>query len=141
MTLFDSLLPALLSYPAALALTLVLALVGCGQASQPASSGGEESQEGDTITIVDHNDNTVQVPRDVQRIVVCDILPLPSVLAVFFDSAEKIVGMTDTSMSAAKNGLLGHAGIGPKAFGRIPGEKLRHGPFHPHIQRKRLQAA
>lgn len=90
-----------------LALTLVLALVGCGQASQPASSGGEESQEGDTITIVDHNDNTVQVPRDVQRIVVCDILPLPSVLAVFFDSAEKIVGMTDTSMSAAKNGLLG----------------------------------
>lgn len=90
-----------------LALTLVLALVGCGQSSQPASSGGEESQEGDTITIVDHNDNTVQVPRDVQRIVVCDILPLPSVLAVFFDSAEKIVGMTDTSMSAAKNGLLG----------------------------------
>ena len=92
-----------------LALTLVLALAGCGQSSQPASSGGEESQEGDTITIVDHNDNTVQVPRDVQRIVVCDILPLPSVLAVFFDSAEKIVGMTDTSMSAAANGLLGHA--------------------------------
>ena len=90
-----------------LALTLVLALAGCGQSSQPASSGGEESQEGDTITIVDHNDNTVQVPRDVQRIVVCDILPLPSVLAVFFDSAEKIVGMTDTSMSAAANGLLG----------------------------------
>ena len=58
-----------------LALTLVLALVGCGQSSQSASSGGEESQEGDTITIVDHNDNTVQVPRDVQRIVVCDILP------------------------------------------------------------------
>ena len=43
--------------------------------------------------------------------------------------------------AVVKNSLLGHAGIGPEAFGRIPGEKLRHSPFHPHIQRKRLQAA
>jgi iron complex transport system substrate-binding protein len=35
------------------------------------------------------------------------ILPLPSVLAVFFDSADKIVGMAPNSMSAAENGLLG----------------------------------
>ena len=46
------------------------------------------------------------LPADIQRIAVCDILPLPSVLAVFFDSAEKIVGMSPSSMTAAENSLL-----------------------------------
>ncbi len=43
---------------------------------------------------------------DRTRIVVCDILPLPSVLSVFFDSAEKLVGIAPSSMSAAQNSLL-----------------------------------
>ena len=60
-----------------------------------------------TRTIVDHDGVEVTIPEHVERIVVCDILPLPSVLAVFFDSAEKIVGMSGTSMNAAENGLLG----------------------------------
>ncbi|MDD3410747.1 MAG: ABC transporter substrate-binding protein [Eubacteriales bacterium] len=61
----------------------------------------------ETITVTDHVGNEVTVPRDIQRIVVCDIYPLPSVLSVFFDSAAKIVGMAGPSMSAAKNSLLG----------------------------------
>ncbi|MDD7676474.1 MAG: ABC transporter substrate-binding protein [Eubacteriales bacterium] len=60
----------------------------------------------DTITIVDHGNNTVTVPRDIKRVVVCDIFPLPSVLTVFFDSADKLIGIAPTSMAAAKNGLL-----------------------------------
>ena len=60
-----------------------------------------------TRTVIDHNGVEVTIPEKVERIVVCDILPLPSVLAVFFDSAEKIVGMSGNSMSAAENGLLG----------------------------------
>ena len=60
-----------------------------------------------TRTVIDHDGVEVTLPEKVERIVVCDILPLPSVLAVFFDSAEKIVGMSGTSMSAAANGLLG----------------------------------
>ena len=86
---------------------IVLAACGgvpAGDGDQP--EGGEEAAA-DTITIVDHNDNTVVLPADIQRIAVCDILPLPSVLAIFFNSADKIVGMTDTSMSAAANSLLG----------------------------------
>lgn len=69
---------------------------------------GAEAQEGaaGTITVVDHADNTVEVPTEINRIVVCDILPLPSVLSVFFDSAEKIVGMSEPSMTAAQNSLL-----------------------------------
>ena len=82
-----------------IALSLMLALTAC----VAALAGGEV----DTITIVDHNDNTVTLPAECERIVVCDILPLPSVLAVFFNSADKIVGMAEASMTAAENSLLG----------------------------------
>ena len=83
----------------------MMAFASCG------GGGGEEAAESaetaDTITITDHADRQVEVPTDIQRIAVCDIYPLPSVLAVFFDSADKIVGMPMPSMTAAQNGLLG----------------------------------
>lgn len=69
---------------------------------------GKPDGTGSTTKIVtDHNGNEVEVPNDINRIVVCDIYPLPSVIAVFFDSAEKLVGIPKQSMSAAKSGLLG----------------------------------
>lgn len=58
-------------------------------------------------TVVDHAGRTVTLPEKIERVVVADIYPLPSVLAVFFDSAEKLVGIAAPSMSAAKNSLLG----------------------------------
>ena len=79
-------------------LSLVL-LTACG------GPGGEVQTEKRTIT--DHAGFTVELPEKVERVVVCDILPLPSVLAVFFDSADRIVGMSGTSMGAAENSLLG----------------------------------
>ncbi|MBR4098712.1 MAG: ABC transporter substrate-binding protein [Clostridium sp.] len=85
---------------ALLALSL---LAGCGQTA--AESGGSQA-ETDTVTIVDHAGYEVTLPTDIQRIAVCDILPMPSVLSVFFDSADKIVAMSPTSMSAAENSLL-----------------------------------
>lgn len=60
-----------------------------------------------THVVIDHNGNKVTVPTDIQRIAVCDIYPLPSVLAVFFDSASKLVGIPQQSMAPAKAGLLG----------------------------------
>jgi len=60
-----------------------------------------------TIRIIDHAGYEVEIATDAKRIVVCDILPLSSVLAIFFDSAENIVGMSETAMVAAENGLLG----------------------------------
>ncbi|MEG1426799.1 MAG: ABC transporter substrate-binding protein, partial [Oscillospiraceae bacterium] len=83
-----------------LSLTILATASGCGAAPKAEANA-------ETITIVDHNDNTVVIPKKIERIVVCDILPLPSVLSVFFNSAAKIVGMSETSMSAAKSGLLG----------------------------------
>ena len=74
-------------------------------ASQETSSTSEEAQ-GEYHIVVDHAGNEVEVPYDIQRIAVADIYPLPSVLSVFFDSAEKIVGMAPASMTAAQNSLL-----------------------------------
>ena len=79
-------------------LVLSILLTACGTA--PAA---QESKR----TITDQAGFTVELPEKVERIVVCDILPLPSVLSVFFDSADKIVGMSGTSMNAAENSLLG----------------------------------
>ena len=83
----------------AMFLVLALMLGGCTRPESPQTHA--------THTVVDHAGNEVAVPVDVNRIAVCSILPLPSVLAVFFDSAEKIVAMASGSYSAAENSLLG----------------------------------
>lgn len=81
-----------------LAAVMLLSLTACA---------AEYSENTKTHVIVDHGGNEVEVPAQVNRIAVCSILPLPSVLSVFFDSAEKIVGMASGSKTAAENSLLG----------------------------------
>ena len=86
----------------------MMAFASCGGGGgEEAAEPAETAETAGTITITDHADRQVEVPTDIQRIAVCDIYPLPSVLAVFFDSADKIVGMPMPSMTAAQNGLLG----------------------------------
>ena len=80
-------------------LLIAALLTACGGPAQP---GGETAR-----TITDHAGFTVELPETVERVVVCDILPLPSVLSVFFDSADKLVGISATSKNAAESGLLG----------------------------------
>ena len=94
-------------------------LAGCGStasssqaaSSAPASSAPASSAasaaEGETRTITDHAGRQVEIPAQVNRVVVTDIYPLPSVLSVFLGSADKIVGIHPLSMSAAKTGTLG----------------------------------
>lgn len=106
-----------------LAGVMILSAIGCGagekaveeptvqedavtEEAEVSEETAEEAKTG-THVIVDHLDIEVEVPYEVNRIAVGNILPLPSVLTVFFDSAEKIVGMSPNSMSAAENGLLG----------------------------------
>lgn len=60
-----------------------------------------------TITVTDEAGNKVEVPKKVERIVVAGILPFPSVISVYLNSASKLVGIPQASMSAAKAGLLG----------------------------------
>ncbi len=86
-----------------LAAALLLSLAACNGVKNPGGSGAPA--EG-TVTVTDHAGNKVSVPKNPERVVVCDILPLPSVLSVFFGSAEKLVGIAPGSMSAAENSLL-----------------------------------
>ncbi len=88
-----------------LTISMITALGACSKKNDSDNSA-QDANNSTTITITDQADNKVTLPKEINRIVVCDIVPLPSVLSVFFDSAQKIVGMTDTSMSAAKNSLL-----------------------------------
>ena len=63
-----------------LAAALLLTLSACGAAP--------DAPAGQTHIVVDHNGNEVELPMEIERIAVCGILPLPSVLAFFFDSDE-----------------------------------------------------
>ena len=85
-----------------LVLAMCLSLVACGGSSQTATAASENG----THIVVDHGGNQVEVPNKIERIVVSDIFPIPAVLSVFFNSADKIVGVAPTSYSAAKNSLL-----------------------------------
>ena len=67
----------------------------------------EQEVSKDTITITDHADREVEVPAEINRIVVADIYPMASVLTVFLGSAKKLVGIDPVGMSAAESGLLG----------------------------------
>ncbi|NCB32544.1 MAG: Fe3+-citrate ABC transporter substrate-binding protein [Erysipelotrichia bacterium] len=88
-------------------------MTGCGAASSSASSAASAgatvsaAAESSTIAITDHAGNTVELPKDIERIAIVGIYPLASVLTVFFNSSEKIVAMPKQSMAAAKSGLLG----------------------------------
>ena len=58
-------------------------------------------------TVVDDNDTKVEIPDQVNRVVVTNILPLASAVTVFLNDGKTVVGMHPASYSAAKTGLLG----------------------------------
>ncbi len=83
---------------------LLTAFTACTNDSGTEKTG--ESNTSETITVIDHLGHEVVVPKDIDRIVIGKIYPLASVVSIFFDSAEKIVGMPIQCMTAAKNSLL-----------------------------------
>ena len=89
----------------ALFAALLAACVAAGAGTALAAETELPSESG-TVTITDNADRTVEVPVNPDRVVILDILPLPSVLTVFLDSPETILAMEPASMNAAKNGIL-----------------------------------
>ena len=57
--------------------------------------------------VEDDNGTKVDVPDQINRVVVTNILPLASAVTVFLNDGTKVVGMHPASYSAAKTGLLG----------------------------------
>ena len=78
-----------------------------GSSAQSSNASQGEVSSTDTITVVDHGGNTVEVPKEIDRVAVVGILPFPSVIAMYLGSAEKLVGIPPASKSAAEIGLLG----------------------------------
>lgn len=93
-----------------LAMSMCISLFACAKPNTTASAENivAEANSSGTHIVVDHGGNKVEVPNKIERIVVSDIFPIPAVLSVFFNSADKIVGIAPTSASAAKNSLLSH---------------------------------
>ena len=93
-----------------LTMAMCLSLVACGgnknATTNEVAVAESTAAESSTHIVVDHGGNKVEVPNKIERIVVTDIFPVPAVLCVFFNSADKIVGIAPTSASAAKNSLL-----------------------------------
>ena len=87
----------------AAALVMVVGLAACGTNNK---SSQKNSAADKTVTITDQADNKATVQKKIKRIAVAGIYPLPSVISVFFNSADKIVGMPEPSMIAAKYSLL-----------------------------------
>lgn len=85
-------------------LLLGFSLSACGQSG---SQKTKSTQVAKTKVIIDQANQKVTIPKKVKRVaVVGSIWPLPSVMAVYFNSADKIVTMPKPSMVAAKNSLL-----------------------------------
>lgn len=82
---------------------MLVSLCACGKTA----SDTENTSEKETHLIVDNLDREVEVPCEINRIAICSLWPMASVLSVFFDSADKLVGIPPECMSAAENGLLG----------------------------------
>lgn len=56
--------------------------------------------------VTDETGHTAEVPDSLNRILITNIYPLPSVLTLYLNSADKIIGIHPSSMAAAQNGLL-----------------------------------
>lgn len=108
-----------------LAAALIFGLMGCGSSAETTVTSettqemtenvetiSDETQplakepKAQTKIVTDHAGVEVEVPTQIDRIVVGSFYPLASVLTVYLGGADKIVGIHPVSMSAAKNGLL-----------------------------------
>jgi len=81
---------------------MALGMFGCGAKTEDK----EKDTEIKTRTIVDHEGTQMEVPTEINRIVV-GTWPLAAQLAAYLGSAEKIVGVAPAVMNAAEHGVLG----------------------------------
>lgn len=85
-------------------------LTGCGQNTSSQSQSNEESQTTEENTgkkiITDQVGHEVELPNNVDRVVITSLWPLPSIYCLFQGSGEGLVGMHPASKSAAENSLL-----------------------------------
>ena len=117
-----------------LALVMAFSLVaGCGSAGGDASSPADaprppadaaspadaekeqKPEDGDTPApadesatrvIVDEAGNEVEIPREINRVAITSVTPLPALFALFMGSAEKLVGIHPSSKNTAIHSIV-----------------------------------
>lgn len=85
----------------------ILGVVGCS--NSPANSNNDNDQQEareKTRIVVDHTGTEVEIPEQIDRVVISSILPLPSVYCYFNGSADGLIGIHPSSMAAAENSYL-----------------------------------
>lgn len=96
-----------------LSIAFTIALTSCTGSTQNKTSetssqiSQTETQTPKTKTIIDHEGVQMEIPLEVNRVVVGNTLPLASALSVYLGGSDKIVGLHPSSLTAAKTGLLG----------------------------------
>lgn len=103
-----------------LAAMMVISMIGCGRTESASNTETEETaeetvveeieenqtEEGTTKTIVDQAGVEMEIPTQIDRVVV-GAWQMAAPLAVYLGGGEKIVGMAPASYKAVENGILG----------------------------------
>ena len=102
-----------------LAFTLLIAalvLTGCGGGQEIADyyddpvgaevAAAEAADPNEPHTVIDHNGNEITIPANIERIVMIQPWPLPSVYALYVGGGDRIVGVHPSVQSAAEFSLL-----------------------------------
>lgn len=82
--------------------------VGCSssESKEQEIETKEDSSQVETRVIIDHTGKEIELPKEINRVVISSILPLPSVYCFYRGSSEGLVGMHPSSMAAAQNSFL-----------------------------------
>ncbi len=70
------------------------------------AAGSSEVSAPEMRTVIDHGGNEVQIPQEINRVIIAAPWPLPSVYCLFDGDATKLVGMHPAAMAAARNSVL-----------------------------------
>jgi len=64
------------------------------------------ADESATRVIVDEAGNEVEIPREINRVAITSVTPLPALFALFMGSAEKLVGIHPSSKNTAIHSIV-----------------------------------
>lgn len=78
---------------------------GCAPADE-SGTGSASDDTPKTRVITDHAGHEVEIPTEINRIVITSITPLPSVYSLFEGSADRLIGMSPASMASTEHSLL-----------------------------------
>lgn len=79
-------------------------LTGCGTGT---SKQGQTNEAAEVRVIEDHLGENVELPAEIEKVAIVDLLPLPSVLAAYQGgNVDNLVAMPPDSLNAAKNSIL-----------------------------------